>query len=154
MWWQSDGRPKRSRKMANRKAQLSRDFLQRKFPAEIRLEPFAGPPRLPRSKTAACGFGVTQSAIRLSDVRGERKHHVIDEKLVRFGWPAQSPQERRADVMHSFVVKAGAELTVELTDTPHAGLLSDTVECQSRDIEMKGVERLFDHKARIALHVV
>ena len=114
MWWQADGSPKGSRKMANRKAQLSRDFLQRKFPAEISLEPFAGTLRLPRSKTPAHGFGVMQSAIRLSDVRCERKHHVIDEKLVRFGWPTQSLQERRADVMHNLVVKASAELTVEL----------------------------------------
>src|SRR6267142_1664789 len=154
MWWQADGRSKRSRKMANRKAQLSRDLLQRKFPAEIRLEPFAGPLRLPRSKTAAHGFGVTQSAIGLSDVRCERKHHMIDEKLVRFGRSAQSLQERRANVRHNLVVKAGAKLTVELADTPHAKLLCNAVECQSRNIEMKGVERLIDHKARIALHVV
>ena len=87
-------------------------------------------------------------------MRCERKHHVINEKLVRFGWPAQSLQERRADVMHNLVLKAGAELTVELADTPRAGLLCDTVERQSRNIEMKGVERLFDHKARIVLHVV
>ena len=84
----------------------------------------------------------------------ERKHHVIDEKLVRFRWLAQSPQQRRANVMHNLVVKAGAELAVELADTPDAGLLCNAVECQSRNIEVKGVERLFDHKARIALHVV
>jgi hypothetical protein len=79
---------------------------------------------------------------------------MIDEELVRFGRPSQSLQERRADVRHNLVVKAGAELTVELADPPHAELLCNAVECQSRNIEMKGVERLIDHKARIALHVV
>ena len=87
-------------------------------------------------------------------MRRERKHHVIDEKPVRFGWPAQSLQQRPADVMHGLVAKAPAELAVELAETPDAGLLRNAVECHSRNIEVKRVERLFDHKARIALHVV
>ena len=130
MWRQADGRPKRSRKMANREIQLSRDFLQRWFSAEVRCKPFAGPLHLPRRKAAAHRFGIVQSAIGLSDMRCERQHHVIDEKLVRFGWPAQSLQERCADVMHSVVVKAVTELTVELADTPRAEPLRDAVERQ------------------------
>ena len=59
MWWQADGSPKGSRKMANRKAQLSRDFLQRKFPAEISFKLLAGPLHLPWSKAAAQRFGGT-----------------------------------------------------------------------------------------------
>ena len=60
-------------------------------------------------KAAARRFADVQSAISLSDVRCERKHHVIDEKLVRFGWPAQSPQVRRTNVMHDPIVKTGAD---------------------------------------------
>jgi hypothetical protein len=56
--------------------------------------------------------------------------------------------------MHNPVVKAGTELTIELADPPHAELLCHAVERQGRNIEMKGVERLIDHKARIVLHVV
>ena len=87
-------------------------------------------------------------------MRREREHHVIDEKLVGFGRPTQSLQERRADMMHNLVVKADAELTVELADTPHAELLCNAVERQSAEHRRKGVERLVDHKARIALHIV
>ena len=64
MWWQADGRSKRSRKMANREAQLSRDFLQRKFPAEISFKLFAGPLRLPWNKAAAQRFGGTGASSR------------------------------------------------------------------------------------------
>ena len=130
-------------------------FCSERVPPRSELELFAGALRLPRSKAAARRSAARpQSAIRLSDVCRERKHHVIDEKLVRFGRPTQSPQQRRADVRHNLVVEAGAELTVELADAPDAGLLRNAVECQSRNIEMKGVEWLIDHKARIALHVV
>ena len=107
--------------MADREVELGCDLLQGKSSAEIRLELFAGALRLPRSKAAARRSAARpQSAIRLSDVCRERKHHVIDEKLVRFGRPTQSPQQRRADVRHNLVVEAGAELTVELADAPEA----------------------------------
>src|SRR5881394_1390982 len=97
--------------MTDREVELGRDLLQGKRSAEIRLELFAGALHLPRGKAAARRPAAgPQSAIRLSDVCCERKHHVIDEKLVRFGWPAQSPQQRPADVMHNLVVKAGAVL--------------------------------------------
>src|SRR4029078_12061322 len=103
--------------MTDREVELGRDLLQGKSSAEIRLELFAGALRLPRSKAAARRSAAgPQSAIRLCDVRRKRNHHVIDEELVRFGRPSQSLQERRADVRHNLVMKAGAELTVELAD--------------------------------------
>src|SRR4051794_15949860 len=133
--------------MTDREVELGRDLLQGKRSTEVRLEPFAGALRLPGGKAAARPSAAgPQSAIGLGDVCGECKHHVIDEKLIRFGWPAQSPQQRRANVMHNLVVEAGAVLAIELAETPDAGLLCNAVECQSRNIEMKGVERLIDHK--------
>ena len=140
--------------MADREAELGRDLLQRKFPAEIGLQPFACAPHLPRSKTAASRSACPQSAIGLRDVRGERKHHVIDEKLVGLGRPTQRLQKRRADMTDDLVVMADAELTGEFTNARRAGLLGDAVERRARKIEMEGVERLLDDEARIVLHVV
>ena len=87
-------------------------------------------------------------------MRRDCEHHVIDEKLVGLGRPAQRVHERRADMTNDLVVKAGAELTVELIDTRLAELIRDAVERRTRKIEMEGVVGLVDRKARIALHVV
>jgi hypothetical protein len=140
--------------MADRETQLGRNVLQRESSAEIGLEPFASPLRLPWRKAAGRGFGVPQSAICPSDVCRERKHHVIDEKLVRFERAAQSGQERCADVMHDGVAKAGAILIVQLIDTPHGELLCHAVESRRRNIEIEGVKRPVDHVAWFTLHIV
>src|SRR3954462_1687460 len=115
--------------MTDREIKLGRDLLQGQFSAEVGIESFAGALHLPRGKAATRRPDAgPQAAIGRCDVCCEPQHHVIDEKLVRFGWPAQSPQERRPDVMHNIVVKAGAVLAVELADTPDARLLCNAVE--------------------------
>src|SRR6266851_2285065 len=103
--------------MADREAEPGRDLRQWKLSAEVGLKPFAGALHLPRGKTAASRFGdALQSAIGLSDVCGERKHHVIDEKLVRLGRLTQRFQERRANMTDDLVVVADAELKGEFTN--------------------------------------
>src|SRR5262245_11461535 len=102
--------------MADREANLGCDLCQLKFSAEVGLEPLAGALCLPRRKTAASQLGdALQSAVGLGDVRGERKHHVIDEKLVDLGRPTQPLQQGRAEMRHDLVLMADAELTGELT---------------------------------------
>ena len=61
-------------------------------------------------------------------MRGEREHHVIDEKLVGLVRPTQRLQERRTEMADDRVVMPDAELIGELTNAPRAGLLSDAVE--------------------------
>src|SRR5882724_10829863 len=115
--------------MADREVKLGRDLCQCKLSTEVGIESFAGALRLPRRKTAAGRFGdAPQSAIGLGDVRGEREHRVIDEKLVGLVRPTQPFLQRRADMTDDRVVMAGAELTGELTDARRAGLLSEAVE--------------------------
>src|SRR6266576_4695133 len=101
--------------MADREIKLGRDLLQRKPSAEVGLKSFAGSLRLPRGKTAAVRFDdAPQSAIGLGDVRGEREHRVIDEKLVGLVRPMQRLLERRAEMADDRVVMADAGLIGEL----------------------------------------
>ena len=142
-------------KWLTERSKLGRDLFQRKFSAEIRFELFAGALRLPGRKTAAGRFSVApQSAISLGDMRSEREHHVIDEKLVDLGRPAQPFQERGADMANNRVVMTDAELAGELTNARRAKLLGDAIERRTGKIEKQGVERLVDHIARIALEIV
>jgi hypothetical protein len=49
-------------------------------------------------------------------MRGEREHHVIDEKLVGLARPTQGFQQHCPDMTHDLVVVAGAELTGEVAN--------------------------------------
>ncbi len=49
-------------------------------------------------------------------MRGETEHHVIDEKLVAFGRPAQRLQQRCADMADHRIVMADAEFAGEIAD--------------------------------------
>ena len=55
-------------------------------------------------------------------MRGERQHHVVDEQLVGLCGPAQSFQERRADIAKDRVVMADASLASEIANARRAGL--------------------------------
>src|SRR5262249_39701538 len=130
-------------------------LMQGKLAAEVGFEFFAGLLRLPwREAAAGLLADRLQSAIGLCDVRGEREHHVNDEKLIGLVGTAQPFQERGADMTDDRVVMAGAKLAVEVTHARGVGLFGEAVERRTRNIEKERVERLVDDVAWIALQVV
>ena len=125
------------------------------FAAEIRLEPLAGAPDLPRRKAAAARLGGTrQSAIGLRDMRGESEHDVVDEKLAGLGRPAQRFPQQSADMPDDRIIMADAEFAGEIADTRRGKLFGNAVERRPGNIEVHRVERLVDHIARIVLEIV
>src|SRR5262245_35192841 len=141
--------------MADGEVKLSGDLLQRKSPAKVGLEPFAGALDLPWRKAAPGEFSAApQSAIGLRDVCGECEHHVIDEKLIGLVRPIQCIQQRRTEMTDHSVVMADAGLIGEFANTRRAGLFGEVVERRARQIKEDGMVWLVDDEARIALQVV
>ncbi|MGY4434426.1 hypothetical protein ACVWWO_006903 [Bradyrhizobium sp. F1.13.1] len=85
---------------------------------------------------------------------GERKHHVIDEKLVGLVGPAQSLPQGGTDMSNDLVVMTDTWLVAELANARPARLPGNAVERRARQIEEERVKRLVDHIARVALEVV
>ncbi|MGY3104878.1 hypothetical protein ACVWW7_001505 [Bradyrhizobium sp. LM6.9] len=125
------------------------------LPERSESEPLTRALHLPWRETAAARFcGWLQPTIGLSDVSGEREHHVIYEKLVGLVGSTQSVLQRGADMSNDLVVMTDTWLVAELANARPARLPGNAVERRARQIEEERVKRLVDHIARVALEVV
>lgn len=87
-------------------------------------------------------------------MRGERQHHVIDEKLVGFGRSTEPLQQQRSDMTHDLVIMSDAELAGEVANRRRPGFLGDAVERRTRQIEVERMKRLVDDETRIAPEII